>query len=105
MQAQGFAIVARNLKLGRLEIDIVARRDALAVMVEVRARGRTAFERPLASVAGRKRMHLVRAAERLWRLHLAKVAGVERMRIDVAGVTFGRDGVADVEYIAGAITA
>jgi putative endonuclease len=104
LEARGFEILARNLRLGRLEIDIVARLDALAVMVEVRTRGPTAFEGGLASVAGKKKMHLLNAADRLWRHRLSKMPGIERMRIDVASVTFEPDG-ARVEYITGAITA
>ena len=83
----------------------MARRDALATLVEVRMRGRTAFERPFASIAGKKKMRLLYAADRLWRGHLAKMPGVERMRIDVAGVTFEDDGSVHIEYISGAITA
>ncbi|HWL89124.1 MAG TPA: YraN family protein [Polyangiaceae bacterium] len=105
LEARGFEILARNLKLGHLEVDIVALRDGLAAMVEVRTRGRTAFEGPFASIAGKKKMRLLYAADRLWRGHLAKMPGVERMRIDVAGVTFDEDGDAHVEYVSGAITA
>lgn len=102
---RGFEILAQNLRLGRLEIDLVARKGELALLVEVRARGPGALERPFASVAGRKRMHLLNAADRLWRFHLAKMPGIERMRIDVAGVTFDAGGRPCVEYVAGAITA
>ena len=74
-------------------------------MVEVRMRGATAFEKPLASVAGKKKMRLLYAADRLWRGYLSKRPDVARMRIDVAGVTFAKDGSVNVEYITGAITA
>ena len=104
MSAQGYEIVSRNLRLGHLEIDIVARRDALAIMVEVRSRGPGALETAFASVASRKRMYLLNAADRLWRYHLAKLPGIERMRIDVASVTFDADGTPRIEYHAGAIT-
>ncbi len=94
----------RNLRLGALEIDLVARKGALAVMVEVRTRGAGSFLGPLASVDAKKRASLVRAAERLWRDRLSCIEGVERMRIDVAGVTFAPAGP-EVEYVEGAITA
>jgi Holliday junction resolvase-like predicted endonuclease len=73
-------------------------------MVEVRARGDGAFERPLASINGMKRTHLLHAAERLWRRRLAKMRDVERFRIDVASVKF-ENGKTFVEYIRGAIAA
>ncbi|WP_394842423.1 YraN family protein [Pendulispora brunnea] len=105
LQAQGFDVAARNLRLGHLEVDIVGLRDGLAVLVEVRTRGATAYEKPLASVAGKKKMRLLHAADRLWRGYLSKRPDVARMRIDVAGVTFGVDGSVHIEYIPGAITA
>lgn len=103
LEDRGFTLLAHNLRLGYLEVDLVARRGELAVMVEVRARGRGAFERPLASLAStKKRMYLLNAADRLWRRHLAALPGVERMRIDVAAVDL-RCAPARVEYIEGAL--
>ena len=92
------------MRLGALEIDIVARKGSLAVIVEVRSRGEGAFARGLESVDARKRATLVRAAERLWRERLSKMPGLERVRLDVAAVTF--DGTeTHVEYIEAALTA
>ena len=101
---QGWEILATNLRLGHLEIDLVARRGELAAMIEVRFRGVGAYERAFASIAGKKKMRLLHAADRLWRFHLAKMEGIDRMRIDVAAVTFGPHG-AVIELVEGAITA
>jgi putative endonuclease len=101
---RGFVILAANVRLGYLELDVVARRGPLAVIVEVRTRGTTAYEKSLASLNGLKRMRILHAADRLWRTKLSKIASIERLRIDVAAVTF--DGAATyVEYIEGAISA
>jgi putative endonuclease len=102
--AAGFEILARNVRLGPLELDIVARRDELAVIVEVRTRGAASFQGPLESVTPQKRARIVRGAERLWRERLSKIEGIERLRFDVAAVTFDA-GAAHVEYIEGAFTA
>jgi putative endonuclease len=104
LHASGFAILAQNLRLGALEIDLVARRGPLVAMVEVRARGAGAYERPFASIAGIKRTRLLYAAERLWRRRVAAMKDVERMRIDVAAVHF-EGGRTFVEYVPGAISA
>ena len=102
--ARGFVILAANLRLGYLELDVVARRGPLAVIVEVRTRGATAYEKPLASLNGKKRRHILHAADRLWRSTLSKIPSVERLRIDVAAVSVtGR--TTYVEYIEGAISA
>lgn len=100
---QGFCVVARNLRLGPLEIDIVARRAELVVVVEVRTRGPSAWTTAHGSVTGVKRERLRRAARRLWRTRYAHDSSVSRLRIDVAAVRFVED-VAQVDYCVAAIT-
>jgi putative endonuclease len=100
---QGFRILWRNLRIGALEIDLVAKKEDLAIVVEVRTRGAGAFEKPLASVSRGKQQMLLRAARGVWRGRLSKMPDVERMRIDVIAVTF-EDGTPRVEWIRGAIT-
>jgi putative endonuclease len=103
LEAQGWTILARNMRLGALELDLVARRGPLVAIVEVRTRGPGSFTGAFASVTGVKRARLLRAADRLWRFHLRGMEGVERLRIDVCAVSFGPSG-ARVEHVAGAIT-
>jgi putative endonuclease len=86
--ASGFELLARNLRLGHLELDIVARKGPLVVVTEVRTRGAGAFTGPFASVNGVKRARLRTAVGRLWRNRLSGMKGVERVRIDVAAVSF-----------------
>jgi putative endonuclease len=100
---RGFRILWRNLRIGALEIDLVAKKDDLAVVVEVRTRGAGAYEKPLASISRTKQKVLLRAARGVWRGRLSKMPDVERMRIDVIAVTF-EDGTPRVEWIRGAIT-
>lgn len=66
LQSQGYQLLARNLRVGRDEIDILAlapdRRCVVVVEVKLRARsGARAEER----IDHAKRLRLVRAAERL----------------------------------------
>ncbi len=102
--ANGFGILARNLRLGALELDLVARHRGLVAVVEVRTRASQSFEGPFASIGKAKRERLVRAVERLWRERLAAIPAVERVRIDVAAVTF-EGGQTHVEYVKGAVGA
>jgi putative endonuclease len=97
-------VLARNVRLGPLELDIVARRLELVVVVEVRTRGPRSFTSGLGSIDAKKRASLVRGVERHWRDQLSKLAGVERVRIDVAAVTFDERGT-HVEYVEAAVTA
>jgi len=99
--AQGYAIVARNLRLGALEIDIVARKENVVAVVEVRARGRTARSTPFGSVGRTKQLRLRRAGERLWQRRYRHDASVDRLRFDVAGVRLDRD-PPEIEYVVAA---
>jgi putative endonuclease len=100
--AAGFDLVARNCRLGALELDIVARKGPLLVVTEVRTRGPTAFVRAFESVTRTKRARLTRAVERLWRDRRDWMIGVERVRIDVAAVVF-EGSETRVEYVEAAI--
>jgi putative endonuclease len=100
--AHGYSVLSRNRRLGALEIDIVARKGRLVAIVEVRTRGAGALTSAFESVTREKRERLRRAAQRLWRLELARMNGVDRVRIDVAAVTF-RGTKTSVEYIESAI--
>jgi putative endonuclease len=100
--ARGFELLGQNVRLGSLELDLVARQGALVVVVEVRTRGRTALESAFGSIGPRKRARLLRAVGRLWRQRLERMAGVERVRIDAAAVTFD-GGRTSIEYVEAAI--
>jgi putative endonuclease len=99
----GYTIVAQNLRLGRLEIDIVARKGGLVSVVEVRTRGEGSYLPALGTISKVKQGRLLRAADRLWRDRLAGLADVDRVRIDVAAVYLG-PGAPRVEYIEGAVS-
>ena len=99
---RGFSILGRNVRLGPLELDIVARQGSLVAIVEVRTRGATALQSAFESIGATKRARLRKAVERLWREKLEAMKDVERVRIDAAAVTF-EDGVTSVEYVEGAI--
>lgn len=95
---QGYAIVARNLRLGVLEIDIVARKENVVAVVEVRSRGRTARSTPFGSVGRTKQLRLRRAGERLWQRRYRHDKSVDRLRFDVAGVRLDRE-PPEIEYV------
>jgi putative endonuclease len=100
---EGYVVLERKLHVGRDEIDLLVQRGEVVAIVEVRLRGRTSFEGPLASVNAKKRSRLVRAAERLWRERFAKSPNPPRLRFDVVGVRLDEtSSVPRVEHIAGA---
>lgn len=96
--ARGFEIVAVNLRLQYLELDVVARLDDLIVVVEVRSRGRGAWTTGFGSLDGRKRYRVRLAGQRLWERRYQRDLTVNRLRFDAASVSFGPSG-AVVEYV------
>ena len=57
---KGYIVRDRNWRLGKLEIDIVAEKDGVLVVVEVKTRS-TNFADPILAITRRKRMNLVNA--------------------------------------------
>jgi Holliday junction resolvase-like predicted endonuclease len=80
-----------------LELDVVARRGPLVVIVEVRSRGPGAWTTGFGSLDAAKRQRIRRAGERLWQRRYRNDESVERLRFDAASVTVGPDGPT-VEY-------
>jgi len=104
LRANGFEILGTNVRVGPLELDIVARLGDLVAIVEVRTRGRGSYVGAFESVDSRKRGRIVRAAARLWREMLSSDESIARLRIDVIAVTF-EDGRTLVEHAEAAIVA
>ena len=59
---RGYRIVARNVRAGGVELDLIARRGRLIVFVEVKTRRTTRFGPPELAVDPRKRARLLRGA-------------------------------------------
>jgi putative endonuclease len=104
LRANGFRILWQNLRIGALELDLVALKGDLVVVVEVRTRGPGSFEKPLASITRPKRRTILRAVRALWKGRLKSMPEVARVRIDVASVTKDEAGELAIEWIAGAFT-
>jgi putative endonuclease len=97
----GWRLVGRNVVLPSGELDIVALDGSTLVFVEVKA-GRAGAsigpELPAHAVGRRKQLKLRRLA-REWIAERRGPSGVSGYRFDVVGVSFGPDGLADVDHI------
>jgi putative endonuclease len=100
LEAQGFEIVGRNVFIGRLELDLVARRGGLLVVCEVRARRSRRFGSPVMSIDAAKIAKVRQATAKLLR---ERSFGTREVRLDAAAVTFNPDGSHELEYFAGAL--
>jgi len=65
LEQQGFVIVARNVRVGRLELDLIARRGPLLVVCEVRTRSSRDFLDPIVTI-DRAKVERIRRAARSW---------------------------------------
>lgn len=83
---RGFAIIGRNVRVGRLELDVIAQRGNLVVFCEVRSRHRAGIALPYESIDARK-IERVRRAALGW---LVARGGPRRdVRFDVASIVLG----------------
>ncbi len=98
LEARGLRVLAANLRVNYLEIDLLVQDGRTLVLVEVRSRSRASWTSALGSIDGWKRTRLKRAGERLWRRHYQFNPGFDHVRFDVAAVTW-ENGQARVEYI------
>lgn len=78
-------MIARNARVGRLEIDVIARRAQLLVFCEVRARASRRLLDPVETIDRPKRAR-IRAAALRW-LALTNT-DYEELRFDAASVVF-----------------
>ncbi len=102
LEQQGYHIRARNVRLPPWgEIDLVAERDGVLALVEVRIRRGERFGSPLRSITPAKRARMLRAA----RAYLTALGDdAPPARIDVIGITLDHTGrLAAVEHIESAV--
>jgi putative endonuclease len=86
LEKRGFAVIGRNVRVGRLELDVIAQRGRLVVFCEVRARTRHGIAAPYESIDRRKIERLRRAALG-WLA--ARTGPAVDVRFDVASIVLG----------------
>ncbi|HRI69573.1 MAG TPA: YraN family protein [Polyangium sp.] len=95
----GYRILARNLRVGRAEIDLLVQEEDVIVVVEVRTRGPGSYQRALDSITASKQRRLRTAGETLWRRRFLKDERVSRMRFDAVAVAFDDQDQPIIEHI------
>ena len=88
---QGFSVVARNIHLSHLEIDLIVENEDFFVFVEVKTRsciypGSSSFGRPATAVDKKKRLNIATAASE----YLRRNPTNKQPRIDVIEVYLSR---------------
>ena len=88
--SRGYTIVARNWRCPRGELDVVAWRDGVLVVCEVKARRNANFGDPFESITPRKVLRLRRATAAFLGAVRIEVPPVRHLRFDAAGVVGAR---------------
>lgn len=103
LEATGYVVLGRNVRVGRLELDLIAQRDNLLIFCEVRARSHDRLVAPAATMDARKVARTRAAAAQWLKAHSAELGRGCRadVRFDVASVVFDVPG-ARIEYYEGA---
>ncbi len=86
----GYTVLARNVYLGHLEVDIIARSDTHLIFAEIKTRRarpgvHSRYGRPADAVDPAKRMRLIQAVQ-LWRRQNPGVYGTLIPNIDIIEV-------------------
>jgi len=92
LELVGCRVIACNLKIGGVEVDVLASDGPTQVVVEVKCRGRSDYGGAVAAIDQAKRARLVRAAHALLR------SGARRVRVDVVAVDFSPEGATVRHY-------
>ncbi len=95
----GWEIEAHRFRVGREEIDLVARQGTLVAFIEVKTRLGTGFGNGREAVGWRKRRAISRVAE-VWRLRHGRQD--DSYRFDVVEVVLGASRALEVHYLADA---
>ena len=99
LETGGFVVLGRNVRVRRLEIDLIVREGPVIAVVEVRTRGDGAWVRAFDSVDWRKRARIRSAGTALWRSRFQADTTVERMRFDIVSVSFDERGTPTCEHL------
>jgi putative endonuclease len=63
LEKQGYSILTRNWRSGKLEIDIIAQKDGFVVFVEVKTRVNNYMGEPEMAVTKKKQSQIIKAAD------------------------------------------
>ena len=101
LEARGWQVLEHRFRMGRLEIDLIAKREAVVAFIEVKTRFSKQFGSPLEAVTWAKQREIVRVASAWIDRH--PLPGVA-YRFDVIGVMFEK-GRPHIEHVQDAFRA
>ena len=98
LRRRGYAVLERNRRVGRGEVDLVARHGGSVVLVEVKTRRTSTFGEARDAISVAKARRLVTLGQRY-----AQATGTTDWRIDVVAIDIAPDGSYTVDVIENAV--
>lgn len=99
LEKKGYRIVERNWRFGKLEIDIIAEKEDIIVIIEVKTRKNSDYGYPEESVDRIKQEKILEAAE-----EYIEINNIEKeIRFDIISIT-GKEGNATINHFQDAIS-
>jgi len=86
LQSRGWRVLDRNVRIGRGELDLIARRGAVLAFVEVKARRSAAAGSPEDAVTPHKRRQVARLAGLWLAFRPWALTGITDVRFDIVAV-------------------
>ena len=86
LERRGWRLLGRNVRIGRGELDLIARRGPVLAFVEVKARRSASAGAPEDAVTPRKRRQIARLAALWLALRPWALNGVTDVRFDIVAV-------------------
>jgi putative endonuclease len=96
LERNGWTILERGFRMGRKEIDLVARRGEVVAFVEVKTRAGAGYGHPLEAITWRKRREIQQVAA-AW-IHRFGRAG-DTYRFDAVAVTLGTGSAPSIGHV------
>lgn len=98
LQSLNYAILDRNFRANRVELDIVARDKNTLVFCEVKTRRSTSHGYPAEAITALKLDHIRSAALGWMAAHRMRYSGI---RFDAVSVIYGSDGSSQISHLKG----
>ena len=95
LYSSGFEILERNWRYGHLEIDIIAKKDNILHIVEVKCRKQNCLTTPQEALTSNKFKLIQRATEQ----YIEQFNINCEVQIDLIAVIYNRDETISIEYI------
>lgn len=83
-----YAIIHKNYRYKRLEIDLIAKKENVLIFIEVKTRSKTLFGQPEDAVDHKKAARIIEAADH----YIFETDWKNNIRFDVISITLSRNG-------------